>query len=143
MAEYTQRYSFLESFYRCTQYMTDEQKLIWYEALNAFAFDGVEPEFEDNMFKILWEQTCTLLTRSIKDCKNGAKGGAAKGASKGGKKGASKGGNSKIGNPPKYPPSNQIETEKESEIEKENEEKERREKLDQMYSQNVTVFKQA
>lgn len=90
MPEYKRRYTFFESFYRATKFMSSEQKLKWYEAMNAYAFDGVEPEFEDPLLMSNWEQVCTTLTRSIRFAKSGSKGGASKGACKGASKGASK-----------------------------------------------------
>lgn len=126
MPEYKRRYTFFESFYRATKYMSPEQKLMWYEALNEFAFNGAEPCFEDPLLMSNWEQVCTTLTRSIRSAEAGRKGGSAK---------ASKGGSKEASDPSKGASKHKESNVKESKVKEE----ERNAKLLKFYNQTAEV----
>ncbi len=134
MPEYTRRYTFFESFYRATKYMSDKQELEFRRALDKLAFEGEEPEFDDPLLLSNWEQTCTTLARSIKYSEAGSAGGRSKGASKGNGQ-ASKGASKPSATPSKGASNHKKCKEKECK-EKEGE---REGKLRSFYTQAVTM----
>lgn len=101
MVESAQRFSFYASFYEAAKDLDDEKRLAFYDAIMAYAFDGIEPEFTGIM-NAVWNLTKPNVDASIKYCKAGAKGG---------KKGAS--------NPPSNPSKSKAETPLPTEKEKE------------------------
>lgn len=123
MPEYTRRYTFFESFYRATKYMSDEQELAFRRAIDEFAFEGIEPEFSDPLLLSNWEQICTTLVRSMRFSEAGSKG-ANKRASKG------------VNNPPKGACKG---ASKHKECKGEECKEEKGDALDRMYSQRVRV----
>lgn len=75
MEGYERRYMFFEGYYRALEYMSDEQELTFRRAIDRFAFEGEEPEFEDPMLLMAWNLVITSLKKSLKLSEAGRKGG--------------------------------------------------------------------
>lgn len=75
----TQAFTFLESFYRQAELMTQEQAHRYLMGLCAFAFDGVVPEFEDDpILRMAWVSTSSAIEANLKQRADGKKGGRPK-----------------------------------------------------------------
>ena len=140
MEGYERRYSFFEGYYRAMAHMSDEQELEFRRAIDSYAFDGVEPEFEDGMLSMAWDLVVSSLSKSLKLSNAGRKGGRGNKKQAEALKGAFKGALKPSESPLKTheeafkPPFNEEEVEEEIEVE---EEKTRHAKLLSFYSQTA------
>lgn len=69
-------FTFMESFYRQTELMSDEQALRFFKSMCAFAFDDVAPDFSDDLvLKVAWVSASASITNNLKSRADGKKGG--------------------------------------------------------------------
>lgn len=72
-------FTFMESFYRQTELMSDEQALRFFKAMCAFAFDDAEPDFENDLvLKVSWVTASSAIESNLRARADGKKGGRPK-----------------------------------------------------------------
>lgn len=77
------------SFYNIARKLKDpESRLIFYEALDAYRFDGIEPKDLPYEVDLVWEGIRANIDADLRNRRQGAKGGTQKGVSAKAKKGA-------------------------------------------------------
>lgn len=74
MAEKVTKFSFFESFYDAASDLDDGSRLALYDAICAYAFEGVEPDFKGVMSTI-WKLVKPNIDSSVNGQKTGGKGG--------------------------------------------------------------------
>lgn len=69
-------FTFMESFYRQTELMSDEQALRFYNGMCMYVFDGKAPDFDDDLvLKVAWVSVSAAIDNNLKSRANGKKGG--------------------------------------------------------------------
>ena len=73
------KFAFFRSYRDAMEGFDDASRLMFYEALMAYAFDGVEPDFDGDMaLTVAWKLAKPNVESSIRGQVNGAKGGRGK-----------------------------------------------------------------
>lgn len=73
------KFAFFRSFRDALEGFDDASRLMFYEALMSYAFDGVEPDFEGDLsLTMAWKLAKPNVESSIRGQANGAKGGRSK-----------------------------------------------------------------
>lgn len=68
-----ERFTIFRSHFESLKCCTPEIRLELYDAMLGYAFEGKEPEFNDNMAKALWIAILPVIQNSIKQAQNGSK----------------------------------------------------------------------
>ena len=73
-----QSFVFYRSFYEVGKKLSPEDKVLFYEGICDYGFNGIEPQFKGTL-EMLWMLIKPQMTANIKRYQNGKKGGAPKG----------------------------------------------------------------
>lgn len=118
------KFSFFESFYEAAKGLSDADRLAFYDAVCAYAFDEIEPQF-DGIMAVVWTLAKPNIDSSVKGQKAGSEGGRGnrKNPSEEKAKGESKPPLSKKKNPPFAKPetNKDMDKDKERDMDKETE----------------------
>ena len=71
------KFSFFESFYEAAKGLADEDRLAFFDAVCAYAFDGEEPGFE-GLMSVVWALAKPNIDSSVKGQRSGSEGGRGK-----------------------------------------------------------------
>lgn len=60
------QFTFFRSYYEATDGLDDAERLLFYDSLFSYAFNGEVPEFENRYLKMMWTLTEPSVQKSIK-----------------------------------------------------------------------------
>lgn len=69
-----EKFTFFESYYRAAEDLSQEQKLTFYNAIFAYMFDDIEPDFTEQFLIFAWKLILPNLDKTKKLSKSGKKG---------------------------------------------------------------------
>lgn len=102
------RFYFWRGYYEAMEYLTDEEAGQLFRAICAYAFDGVEPEFEDRMMQVAWAMVAGSVSESVEIGRRSSEAGK-RGGGRPRKTNTKKGAKKGVKNPPENPPENPLE----------------------------------